>query len=113
MKIAVLGAGVSGLATSLALARDGHDIVLVERDRVVVGDPLEAPAWNRHGIPHFLQAHAFTSRGRLELKTQFRDVFDALIAAGADDIPLWRKLQGEHRPEDDDLAMLGVRRPLI
>jgi 2-polyprenyl-6-methoxyphenol hydroxylase-like FAD-dependent oxidoreductase len=113
MRIAVLGAGVSGLATSLALARDGHEVVLAERDEIVVGQPLEAPGWRRPGIPHFLQAHAFTSRGRMELKTSFPDVFDALIGAGAYDIPLWRKLQGDHLPEDDDLAMLGVRRPLI
>lgn len=113
MRIAVLGAGVSGLATSLALARDGHDVVLIERDEVVVGEPLDAPGWPRQGIPHFLQAHAFTSRGRRELRTHFPDVFDALIGAGADDIPLWPKLRGEHRPEDDDLAIVGVRRPLI
>src|SRR5262249_5266211 len=112
-KIAVLGGGVSGLAASLALARDGHEVVLVERDEFVVGEPLDAPGWVRHGIPHFLQAHAFPSRGRRELKTHFPDVFDALIDAGADDIPLWPKLRGEHRPEDEELAILGVRRPLI
>lgn len=113
MKVTVLGAGVAGLATALALARDGHEIVLVERDEVNVGEPLDAPSWPRRGIPHFLQAHAFTSRGRLELKTQFPDVFQALLDAGADDIALWRKLPGEVQPEDHDLTMVGVRRPLI
>jgi 2-polyprenyl-6-methoxyphenol hydroxylase-like FAD-dependent oxidoreductase len=113
VKVAVLGAGVAGLATALALARDGHEVVLVERDDVTVGEPLEAPAWPRRGIPHFLQAHSFTSRGRLELKNQFPDVFRALLDAGADDIALWRKLPGERRPEDEVLAMVGVRRPLI
>ena len=113
MRIAVLGAGVAGLASALALARDGHQIVLVERDNVVVGEALDAPDWPRQGIPHFLQAHAFTSRGRRELKLHFPDVFDALLRAGADDIPLWRKLPGDVRPEDDELAILGVRRPLI
>ena len=113
MKIAVLGAGVAGLATALAVARDGHEVVLVERDEITVGEPLDAPTWPRRGIPHFLQAHSFTSRGRLELKTQFPDVFQALLDAGADDIALWRKLRGAFRPEDEDLAMVGVRRPLI
>ena len=113
VKIVVLGAGVAGLATALALARDGHEVVLVERDEMKVGEPLDAPGWSRRGIPHFLQAHAFTSRGRLELRTHFPDVFGALLDAGADDIPLWRKLPGEHRPGDEDLAMVGVRRPLI
>ena len=113
VKVAVLGAGVAGLASALALARDGHEVVLVERDQVVLGDPLDAPEWPRQGIPHFLQAHSFTSRARLELKLHFSDVFEALLEAGADDIPLWRKLPGEMRREDEDLAMLGVRRPLI
>ena len=113
MKVAVLGGGVSGLASALALARDGHEVALIERDRICVGEPLESPAWPRRGIPHFLQAHAFTCRGRRELKTRFPDVFDALIDAGADDIPLWPKLHGEHRPEDNELAILGVRRPLM
>jgi 2-polyprenyl-6-methoxyphenol hydroxylase-like FAD-dependent oxidoreductase len=113
VKIAVLGAGVAGLATTLALARDGHEVVLVERDEIIVDEPLEAPTWPRRGIPHFLQAHAFTSRGRLELKTQFPDVFQALLDAGADDIALWRKLSGEVQPGDEDLAMVGVRRPII
>jgi hypothetical protein len=113
VKVAVLGAGVAGLATALALARDGHEVVVVERDEVTVGEPLDAPDWPRRGIPHFLQAHSFTSRGRLELKTHFHDVFQALLDAGADDIALWRKLHGEVRPEDDDLAIVGVRGPLI
>jgi 2-polyprenyl-6-methoxyphenol hydroxylase-like FAD-dependent oxidoreductase len=113
LKIAVLGAGIAGLATALALSRDGVEIVLVERDEVSVGEPLDAPTWPRRGIPHFLQAHAFTSRGRLELKTQFPDVFQALLDAGADDIALWRRLSGEVMSEDEDLAMIGVRRPVI
>ena len=113
MKIAVVGAGVTGLATALALARDGHEVELVERDEVAVGEPLDAPEWRRTGIPHFLQAHSFTSRGRLELKTRFPDVFEALLRAGADDIPRWRKLPGAREPDDDELAILGVRRPLI
>ena len=104
---------MAGLSAALALARDGHEIVLIERDDVRADEPLESPTWPRRGIPHFLQAHAFTSRGRLELRTHFPDVFQALLDAGADDIPLWRKLPGDRRPEDEDLAIVGVRRPLI
>ena len=31
-KIAILGAGVCGLATGMLLARDGHDVTMLERD---------------------------------------------------------------------------------
>jgi len=113
LSVAVLGAGVSGLAAGLALARSGHVVTLVERDEIVVGDALDAPDWKRGGIPHFLQAHAFTSRGRRELRAMFPDVYQALLDAGADDIDLRPKLRGEPRPGDEELAILGVRRPLI
>src|SRR5215213_3193245 len=112
--IVVLGGGMTGLSTALALGRDGHRVTLVERDDLPASrDALDAVAWPRRGIPHFLQAHAFTSRGRKELRDLFPDVFEALLDAGADDIALWRKLPDTPRPGDEDLAMLGVRRPLI
>jgi D-amino-acid dehydrogenase len=38
MKIAVLGAGVIGLSTAYWLARDGHEIVLIDRNRLVAQD---------------------------------------------------------------------------
>jgi monoamine oxidase len=37
MKFIVAGGGVAGLATSLALARAGHQVVVLERDRVHPG----------------------------------------------------------------------------
>jgi 2-polyprenyl-6-methoxyphenol hydroxylase-like FAD-dependent oxidoreductase len=77
LSVAVLGAGVSGLASSLALSRAGHAVTLIERDEVTVDEALDAVAWRRKGIPHFLQAHAFTARGRRELRALFPDVYRA------------------------------------
>ncbi len=113
LSVAVLGAGVAGLASALALGRAGHTVTLIERDEVTAGDALDAVDWRRQGIPHFLQAHAFTSRGRRELRDLFPDVYQALLNAGAHDLDLRPKLRGPLRPEDDELQILGVRRPLI
>ena len=112
--IVVLGAGVGGLAAALTLGRSGHRVTLVERDPGGIGDPQDSVDWSRRGIPHFLQAHAFTSRGRLELLRELPDVHQSLLDAGADDVDLATKLPGGgRRPGDDELRFLGVRRPLI
>ena len=47
------------------------------------------------------------------MRSTFPDVFDALMAAGAWDLDLRPKLPGPPLPEDEDLAYLAVRRPLI
>jgi 2-polyprenyl-6-methoxyphenol hydroxylase-like FAD-dependent oxidoreductase len=114
LSIVVLGGGVAGLSAALALARDGHQVTLVERDEVAVGEPLEALEWDRKGIPHFMQPHAFTPRGRKEMRSTFPDVFDSLVAAGAWDLDLRPKIRGgEPRPDDDELVFLAARRPVI
>jgi len=112
--VAVLGGGIAGLAAAVALARNGHAVTLVERDAMDVGDAVGSLDWERKGIPHFLQPHAFTPRGRKELRETLPDVFDDLMAAGAWDVDLRPKIRGgEPRPDDDELVFLAVRRPLI
>lgn len=101
------------MSAALLLARDGHRVSLFERDRFDAGESTAATAWERRGIPHFLQPHAFIPRGRAELGEQLPDVYDVLIAAGASDVDLRPKLPGDARPEDVDLQYMGVRRPLI
>jgi len=111
--VSVAGAGVAGLATALMLARRGHAVTVVERDGFEVGPPLDSPAWQRRGIPHFLQPHAFIPRGRRELRGSLPDVYAALIEAGAHDVDIRGKLPGPTVPADEDLQYLAVRRPLI
>jgi len=110
----VLGGGVTGLTAALLLARDGNDVVVVERDRFESGDAEASVAWARRGIPHYLLPHAFIPRGRTELRRHLPDVYNALLAAGADEIDAVRVAPGgERRPGDDELRYVGVRRPVI
>ena len=83
MKFVVAGGGVAGLAASLALARAGHDAVVLERDPVHPGGPPDgAFDVERRGIPHYFQPHAFLPRGRRLLADWAPDVLDTLLDAG-------------------------------
>jgi 2-polyprenyl-6-methoxyphenol hydroxylase-like FAD-dependent oxidoreductase len=114
MKFVVAGGGVAGLAASLAIARAGHDAVVLERDPV---HPDESPdgafELERRGIPHYFQPHTFLPRGRRSLADWAPDVLDTLLDAGADPQDLALKLQGPRQPGDEDLVYLWVRRPII
>jgi 2-polyprenyl-6-methoxyphenol hydroxylase-like FAD-dependent oxidoreductase len=114
MKFVVAGGGVAGLAASLALARAGHEAVVLERDLVHPdGSPHGAFDLERRGIPHYFQPHAFLPRGRRLLSDWAPDVLDTLLDAGADPQDLALKLQGPRQPGDEDLVYLWVRRPII
>jgi 2-polyprenyl-6-methoxyphenol hydroxylase-like FAD-dependent oxidoreductase len=114
MMFVIAGGGVAGLASALAVARAGHQAVVLERDAI---PPAESPddAFDvaRGGIPHFLQPHAFLPRGRRELMAIAPDVLDMLMEAGADPQDLSQQLSGPREPGDEDLVYLWVRRPVI
>jgi 2-polyprenyl-6-methoxyphenol hydroxylase-like FAD-dependent oxidoreductase len=114
MRFVVAGGGVAGVAAALAIARVGHEAVVLERDRV---DPECSPHGafrvERRGIPHYFQPHAFLPRGRRLLSDWAPDVLQALLDAGADPQDLALKLRGPREAGDEDLVYLWVRRPLI
>jgi 2-polyprenyl-6-methoxyphenol hydroxylase-like FAD-dependent oxidoreductase len=114
MRFVVAGGGVAGLAAALAVARAGHQAVVLERDSIEPGGPpWAALGFQRRGIPHYLQPHAFLPRGRQELATWAPDVLQTLIDSGADPQDLAEKLHGPRAPGDEDLVYLWARRPLI
>src|SRR5919198_6720230 len=114
MKFVVAGGGVAGLAASLALARAGQNVIVLERDRVDAdGSPRSAFDVGRRGIPHYFQPHAFLPRGRRLLLDWAPDVLDALLEVGADPQDLTVGLHGPPQPGDEDLVYLWVRRPVI
>jgi 2-polyprenyl-6-methoxyphenol hydroxylase-like FAD-dependent oxidoreductase len=114
MRFVVAGGGVAGLAASLAVARAGHEAVVLERDVVDPGGPpLAAFDVERRGIPHYFQPHAFLPRGRRLLAEWAPDVLEALLEAGSDPQDLAAKLQGPREPGDEDLVYLWVRRPVV
>ena len=114
MKVVVAGGGVAGLAAALAVARAGHEAVVIERDSVDPdGSPRDAFSAERRGIPHYSQPHAFLPRGRRLLSDWAPDVIETLLEIGAESQDLGLKLRGPRQPGDEDLVYLWVRRPII
>jgi 2-polyprenyl-6-methoxyphenol hydroxylase-like FAD-dependent oxidoreductase len=113
MRFAIAGGGFAGLATALAVAREGHTAVVVERDAV---DPDGAPdaAFEvaRGGIQHYQQPHAFLPGGRRILRERAPDILEALLEVGADVQDLSENLT-TREPGDEDLVYVWVRRPVI
>src|SRR3954452_10588113 len=116
MKAVVIGAGVGGLGTALALSRAGHEVTLVERDHTPLPhDPDEAFEWDRRGAPQVRHSHALLARLRNLLRDRYPDVLEALFAAGVTEWPLTTDMpptidDPSPKPGDEDLVMLACRR---
>ena len=120
MKVVVLGAGICGMVTGLLLARDGHEVTLLERDDAPVPDePLAAwEDWSRRGVVQFRQPHYLQPRGRALLEEELPDVAAALAAAGGyrfDVLSIMPPTIADRspRPGDDRFVTLTARRPVL
>jgi 2-polyprenyl-6-methoxyphenol hydroxylase-like FAD-dependent oxidoreductase len=113
--VVVLGAGLAGLAASLAFARSGRRVLALERDGPgVAGDADRLfDRWERPGISHFRQPHNFLALGRQILLTRAPDVLDAVLALGARENRQYELLRAEARPGDETFVSLCARRPMF
>jgi len=84
-RIIVLGGGMCGLASGLLLARDGHEVTVLERDAAPVPDSVDEAwqQWSRDGVTQFRMAHFLQPAGRVALEEALPDVLAALVSAGA------------------------------
>jgi 2-polyprenyl-6-methoxyphenol hydroxylase-like FAD-dependent oxidoreductase len=119
MFIVIVGGGICGLGAALLLARDGHDVTVLEHDAdPVPASPLAAwDSWRRTGVAQFRQPHNFMPGLRLLLEAELPDVQDALGRAGACRFDLVNPLppvfaDRAPRPIDEKLWTFTARRPV-
>jgi 2-polyprenyl-6-methoxyphenol hydroxylase-like FAD-dependent oxidoreductase len=116
LRVIVVGGGIAGFGTALACARDGHEVVVFERDDTPMPPDADAAfEWRRKGAPQVRHSHAFLARLRNLLRDRAPDVLDALIAAGAAEIRFTENLpetltDRSPRPGDEELVALACRR---
>ncbi len=119
--IAVVGAGIAGLCTALALSKQGHEVVLYERDLPPPdGTPDQAFfEWQRRGAAQFRHPHAFLGLMCSILQEHYPELLDDFIANGArklqfkDMVPPHMMEDFAPAPEDESMWMLLCRRATL
>jgi 2-polyprenyl-6-methoxyphenol hydroxylase-like FAD-dependent oxidoreductase len=120
-RVVVMGAGMAGLCTALALAPTGREVTLIERDEAPPqSGPDEAFAhWNRRGVGQLRHSHAFLARLRTIIKDHHPALLQRLADAGcreigfADMLPDGLKAEYKPEPGDADMAVLTSRRTTL
>jgi 2-polyprenyl-6-methoxyphenol hydroxylase-like FAD-dependent oxidoreductase len=120
-RIVIVGCGIAGMCTALALARRGFEVTILERDSPPPkGDADKAFfEWPRRGAAQFRHPHAFLGLMCNLLADNYPDLLEDFYAAGARRLDfkdmLSSELSGRYRPEpgDDRLWVLLCRRATI
>jgi 2-polyprenyl-6-methoxyphenol hydroxylase-like FAD-dependent oxidoreductase len=117
-EILVLGAGLCGLSTAMLLARDGHQVTVLERDPAAPPQAWQAwQAWQRRGVNQFRLPHVMLPRWRAQMEQELPEVLDELLAAGGlrlntlAMLPEWRR--GPLRDGDERFVTVTARRPVL
>jgi 2-polyprenyl-6-methoxyphenol hydroxylase-like FAD-dependent oxidoreductase len=117
-RVLIVGGGVVGTSAAMMLARDGHDVTVLERDPEPPPTPDEAwDVWDRRGVNQFRMIHYLLSRFRTVADAELPGLNAALVDAGAlrwnvlDVMP--PTMTGGAQDGDDRFISVTARRPVI
>ena len=84
MKVAIIGAGPTGLVMGIGLARRGHHVVAVDRD----AGPAPDGTWARKGVMQFHHAHGFRPQIIRILQREAPSAWQNWLANGGEPIEM-------------------------
>jgi 2-polyprenyl-6-methoxyphenol hydroxylase-like FAD-dependent oxidoreductase len=120
-RVLIVGSGIAGMCTALALSSKGFQVQMLERDSA----PPEGDAdqaffeWQRRGAVQFRHPHAFLGLMCNLLQENYPDLLEEFCAAGARRIEfqdmLSPELEADYEPApgDEKLWVLMCRRAII
>jgi 2-polyprenyl-6-methoxyphenol hydroxylase-like FAD-dependent oxidoreductase len=116
-RIVIVGASAAGCFAALLLARAGHDVLVVEKDRLELAPDVESAARSafRTTAPQIVHPHIILARCRQLLIRHLPDVYEHLLSAGVMEAPIATQMpptlaDKAPRPGDEQLTMLMTRR---
>jgi 2-polyprenyl-6-methoxyphenol hydroxylase-like FAD-dependent oxidoreductase len=118
--IVVLGAGPVGLVTAMLLAKDGHEVTVLEKDAAATPSTGQDAwvAWDRKGVGQFRSAHYVHAKLWQLLDAELPEVRDELLAAGGRRHSLLGGIGNtvvdrSSRPGDERFETVTARRPVL
>ena len=116
--VTIVGSGICGMFTGLALDRRGFDVTIIERDTPPPGCSANEAffSWQRRGVAQFRHPHAFLGLMCSVLEENYPDLLEHFFNAGArkvsfeDSIPDHLRPQYKPEPGDEKMWVLMCRR---